>query len=78
MIKKSKSGLLQALLNEEELTLEELMCLKNTLDNAGINISEIEEIKIKEEIKNKSKVLNEIIMDEYTKECILVKELCIR
>ena len=78
MIKKSKSGLLQSLLNEEELTLEELMCLKNTLDDAGININEIEEIKIKEEIKSKSEVLNEIIMDEYTKECILVKELCIR
>jgi hypothetical protein len=78
MIKKSKSGLLQSLLNEEELTVEELLCLKNTLDDAGISISETEELKIKEEIKSRSGILNEIIMDEYRKECILVKELCIR
>jgi hypothetical protein len=78
MIKKSKSGLLQSLLNEQDLNEEELQCLKNTLINAGINIVSNDLINLKKEIKNKSEELNKIISIEYDAECKMIKELCIR
>ncbi len=79
MIKKSKSGLLQSLLNEEKLNTEELISLKDILISGGINVTSIDDIlKMKEEIKNKSDILNEIIMEQHNKECTLIKELCIR
>ena len=78
MIKKSKSGLLQSLLNEEDINEEELLSLKNTLLNIGINILSNDLTNIKKEIKNKSEELIKIINIEYDAECNMIKELCIR
>ena len=78
MIKKSKSGLLQSLLNEEDINEDELLSLKNTLLNIGINILSNHLINIKKEIKNKSEELIKLINIEYDAECNMIKELCIR
>ena len=77
MLKKSKSGLLQSLINdnEDELTIDEINILKHTLIKNGIDINCSDYGTVKEIILKNKDELNEMIIIENMNEWNYIKEI---